>query len=162
MVIHRRLGPAFTWSGSSDSWDNNQRRALINVEVSLPLSESLPFGESTLIGVVVTGNGQTLLIGTCSSAYMTEFYSQETLQGPSRPRPTRSKNLMSKQAKIGIPNQLSSAVTGWAAIGHGRPAGSRAPLLVLLREVWSATPLVQRPAQEGNMQILTSCKENMA
>jgi len=52
------------WNGFSGSWDDDQRRALIIVEVSLALSESLPLGESTWIGVVVTGNEQTLLIRT--------------------------------------------------------------------------------------------------
>lgn len=41
------------------------RRALINVEVSLALSASLPLGEHAQIQVVVTGSGNTCLARTC-------------------------------------------------------------------------------------------------
>ena len=41
LVIHGEAGPAFLWNGSSGSRDDDWSKALIIVEVSLALSESL-------------------------------------------------------------------------------------------------------------------------
>lgn len=138
------------WNGSGGSWDDDQRRALINVDASLALSESLPLGESVWIGVVVTGNGQTLLIRTCPSDLDDRIHSQESLQGPTRPRPTRSKTVGGKQVRDRHSQPAEpevTAVISWA--DHGRFAGVGAPLLVLLREGWLAVSWFKDQPRKG-------------
>lgn len=70
--------------------------------VTLAISESLHLRESTWIGVVVRGNRQTLLIRTCLSGLDDRVHSQETLWGPTRPRPTRNKTLPYKTLPIPV------------------------------------------------------------
>lgn len=139
------------WNGFSGSWDDDQRRALIIVEVSLALSESLPLGESTWIGVVVTGNEQTL-DQDIPSGLDDRVHSQETLCGPTRPRPTRSKTLEGKLAQDRHPQSAEpefTAVICSAAAYHGRFAGIRTPLLVLLRDGWSAISWFKYQPRKG-------------
>lgn len=91
---------------------------------------------------------------------MTESYSQETLQEPTRPRPTSSKNLGCKQgqerhSQPGEPEV--TAVTCGAATACERSAGTKAPLLAFLPlRGLVGLQLVRRPAQEGKTQILAS------
>lgn len=72
LVIHRGAGSTSTcnrYSGSSlDPLMTTTEGPLINVEVSLALSESLPLRESSPIQLLVAGSGQTLWPGPAALA----------------------------------------------------------------------------------------------